>query len=145
MSTPTTIPKESQDGRFWPLKRVKLDGTGHFEEIKLPRDLPRPVRVSSAFYQIHTGTFPVLKIGGLFNLVVQRPDGSMLNLVGGMLRHGAARWSHEPPIDVNDGDKILASYGGLVPRWVRIVKFFLRRTTSIQPDVQITWITEDRK
>jgi hypothetical protein len=133
-----------QDCIFVSLPDVVCDGKGHAANVSIPNK--RPLAVTSAFYQLHTGTWPILEIGGLIDVALVRKDRSVV-LVGGMNRHGAARWTHDPPVIVREGETIVASYGCLVPRsrvreMLNVVRGWLGRTKDIggmTPNVQVCW------
>jgi hypothetical protein len=136
-----------QTGVFFSLPAVPCDGRAAKAVVELPPELPRPLGIVSAYYQLHTGTHPILEIAGLFNLFIGRRPLPVV-LVGGMNRHGAVRWVHDPPVWLQEGEQIEASYGGAIPRnraeRIAMRLGVLRRREPfapwILPDIQITWI-----
>jgi hypothetical protein len=141
-----------QTGVFFSLPAVPCDGKAAKAVVALPAGLPRPLGIVSAYYQLHTGTHAILEIAGLFNLFIGRKPLPVV-LVGGMNRHGAVRWVHDPPVWLQEGERIEASYGGAIPRnraeRIAMRLGILRRREPfapwILPDIQITWIAPKSK
>lgn len=132
------------------LPSVTCDGTSHSAKLHLPMSAGEPLAIASAYYQLHTGTAPLQLIGGLISVAVAAPDGHVL-IVGGMNRHGAARWTHDPPI-VMDGDsrEVVVTYGCQIPRQRRTAWYLVRWAVAslriadtgdlgagITPDIQV--------
>jgi hypothetical protein len=131
------------NGIFVPTPPVALDGRSHSVEIPLPDHAPRPTPITAAYVVLHTGKTAIMEIGGFFTLWVGRERGPLL-LVSAMNRHGAARWTHDPPVLVQPREKIMLTYGGQIGA-ARDLDRFLRRflryrfEASIQPDVALFW------
>jgi len=165
MSMRDNAARYCQDCHYASVPAITCDGTIHATAFRLPPGLPRPLAIVSAYYQLHTGTAPITEIGGLICVFIGKPRGTIV-LVGGMNRHGAARWTHDPPIMLNENEEIHVSYGcqtrqltlleslhGLGPieslRRFGLWSWGVKNKTvevipaGIMPDIQICWI--DRK
>lgn len=140
---------QQQNCLYRAIPEIVCDGRAHSEPITLPVSR-RPLAITSAFYELHTGTTPILEIGGLFNVLLSRdggPGAPSFNLVGGMNRHGAVRWTHDPPVMLTAGDRIAVSYVCQVPKSrLRDALNVVRRTLGwsedkpgMMPDIQICW------
>lgn len=137
-----------QTGMFIAGEPVILDGRGKFIEIVLPDHAPRPTSISAAAVILHTGSTPILDICGFFTMVVAKPKGQVM-LAMAMNRHGAVRWEHKPPILIEENEKIVLTYGGLVipPKspFALIERYWNKfrqkpEPTTIQPDVALWWL-----
>lgn len=135
-----------QTGIFVPGKAIPCDGTSHTWIIHLPKEAPSPTPICAAAVILHTGTAPIMEIGGFYTLVVNKPTGPV-PLVFGMNRHGSARWEHRPPIYLERGQEIVLTIGAklggpfwfdwLRRRWIR-----MPFDAQIQPDIAIYWLEE---
>lgn len=136
---------------------AECNGQSHSFTFQLPVPPNHRAEITSAYFQLHTGTTPIQLIGGLINVSVPGPHGA-ISIVGGMNRHGAARWAHDPPIIMlKDAREIVVTYGCDMPKatpptrtwWDRIKARMIHNwnmippelppSGSIMPDIQVCW------
>ena len=126
-----SLPAIGQEQRcfFVSTPPASCDGQGRGYVIPIPAYMPVPADITSAFFHHHIGTSWSEHIGGTVNVVINKPNGSF-NLVSALNRHGAARWTWDPPVRFSAGDSISISYGCQTPAGVN---------GGMMPDVQICW------